>query len=72
MTALASWCIDDDWISDFAMLTDESIDLRRNLAEVVRLQFIRHHDLQRVGGDNLCLDHAGLLTGSRSVHYAFR
>jgi hypothetical protein len=42
----------------FSMLTDERIDLRRNLVEVVSFQFIRRYDPQRVGGDNFCLHHA--------------
>jgi hypothetical protein len=28
------------------------------LSEVVRFQFIRRYDPQRIGGDNFCLDHA--------------
>src|SRR5664279_2790437 len=44
--------------SDFSVLTDEGIDLRRNLAEVVGIQFLRRRDFQSVGGDSLCLDHA--------------
>jgi hypothetical protein len=42
---------------DLAMLTNERIHLRGNLAEVVGFQFIRCRDFQRIGGDNLCLDH---------------
>ena len=35
--------------SDFPMLTDERVDLRRNLAEVVSVQFIRQRDPQGIG-----------------------
>ena len=42
---------------DFPTLTDERIDLRHNLVEVVSLQFIRRDDLQCVSPDKLCLDH---------------
>ena len=52
LPAVESGSIDQQ--SDFAMLTDERIDLRRNLAEVVSFQFIRRDDPQRIGGDNLC------------------
>jgi len=44
--------------SDFPVLTDERIDLRRNLAEVVGFQFLRRRDPQRVGGDSFCPDDA--------------
>jgi hypothetical protein len=44
--------------SDFALLTDDEIDLGRSLAEVVNFQFIRDHDPQCIGGDNFCFDHA--------------
>src|SRR5208282_3058348 len=43
--------------SDFPVLTDHRIDLRRNLAEVVRLQFRRCRDPQYVVGNDFCLDH---------------
>ncbi|MFZ0693500.1 MAG: hypothetical protein WAN51_05000 [Alphaproteobacteria bacterium] len=54
--------------SDFAVLTDERIDLRSNLAEVVGLQFIRRHDPQRIGSENFCLDHAKSPSGSKRVN----
>src|SRR5450631_465686 len=50
-----SGCINQQFY--FAMLTDEGIELRRNLTKVVGFQFLRRHDFQGVGSDNFCLDH---------------
>ena len=41
-----------DQQSDFAMLTDERIDLGRNLEEVVSFQFPRRNDFHHIGRDN--------------------
>jgi hypothetical protein len=48
---------------DLPMLSDESIDLRRNLKKVGSFQFLRRDDPQRIVGDNFGLDHANLLCG---------
>jgi hypothetical protein len=42
---------------DLPVLTDNRIDLRRNLAKVVSFQFIRYRDPQYVAGNSVCLDH---------------
>jgi hypothetical protein len=52
-----------DQQSDLPMLSDESIDLSRNLEKVVSFQFLRRDDPQRLVGDNFCLDHEDLLRG---------
>src|SRR5271165_6496659 len=54
-----------DQQSDFPMLTDERIDLWCDLAKVVSFQFLRRNDPQRIGGDNLGLDHAKTPSWSR-------
>ena len=38
--------------SDFPMLIDERIDLRRDFAEVIGSQFLRHRYLQCIAGDD--------------------
>jgi hypothetical protein len=43
--------------SDFPVSTDDRIDLRRNLAEVVSLQFLRCRDPQYVVRNNFRLNH---------------
>jgi hypothetical protein len=42
---------------DFPVLTNERIDLRSDLAEIVGFQFLWSRDSQRVGGDCFCLYH---------------
>src|SRR5271166_2000185 len=44
--------------SDFAMLADKGIDLRRYFGKVACSQFLGRHDFQRIAGDKFCLDHA--------------
>src|ERR1035441_7229075 len=60
---------------NLAVLTDNRIDLRRNLRKVVGLNFVRHQDPQHVARDNVSLDHvkspsvqAGRLAQRRSEH----
>jgi hypothetical protein len=43
---------------DFSILPDDRIDLRRNLREIVNVQFLRRNDFQRIGGDNFYFYHA--------------
>jgi hydrogenase expression/formation protein HypE len=43
--------------SDFPVLSNERIDLRCNLSEVVGVQFLWGRDSQRVGEDSFCLYH---------------
>jgi len=50
--------------SDFPVLTDERIYVRRNIVKVVGFQFLRRRDPQRIGGNHFCLDQAD--TPSRS------
>jgi hypothetical protein len=61
-----------DQQSDFSVLSDERVDLRRDLAEVISFQFPRRNDFQHIGGDNFCGDHAKtsfvVTVGLRAIH----
>jgi hypothetical protein len=44
--------------SDFAVPTDERINLGPKLAKVFGLQLLRRDEPQCIGGDDICLDHS--------------